>query len=369
MDAYAALPANERAAALEPFSPGYLERFELRTETDEFDVGRQRYALRLTPMLPHVRRAERTLQEAQRAALAGLDAEARADAYADALRLLFELATDARELALLDTLHAIQRQLVQVARRRLAEPGYDVENALDAEVDLADLELRQAELRALAADVPPPVPLGRVIGFASVRGRLEVLAGRGPEADPGDDLAAELAVIEAEAALERAENNRWLDFLQLEYIDGRGDEVDGPLFNQRARIGGGIQLPRRRRNIRDLDELELERLEAEREAELDARERRREFEDAVAEIRREIAQHDALRSRLVDRAETRERLLAAYLRSAETRPEAILRLRRRGLRDRLQLLEIEEDIREAYAELVARYTTLDAAGVARWVLE
>ena len=368
MEAYAALPADDRVAGLRTFTPGYFERVELRTETDEFDVARQRYALRVTPLLPHVRRAERALQEALRAELATLDAESRADAFGDALQLLFELATDARELALLDTLRAVQTQLVDVARRRLAEPGYDVENALDAEVDLADLELRQGELRALAADVEAPVPLERIVDFAQVRERLERLAAGGPEPDPGDDPRAELAVIEAEAALERAENNRWLDFLQLEYIDGRGDRVDGPLFNQRARIGGGIQFPRRARNVRDLHELEIERLEVQREADLDARERRRAFDDDVAELRRAIAQHEALRSRLAERAATRERLLAAYLRSTQTRPEAILRLRRRGLRDRLELLQIEEDIREGYAELVADYTTLDAAGIARWVL-
>ena len=369
MEEYAALPADTLGAALAPFAPGYFERVELRTETDEFDIARQRYALRVTPMLPHVRRAERALQAARRGELAALDAEARAEARAEALGLLFELATDARELTLLDTLRAVQVQLVDVARRRLAEPGYDVEEALDAEVALADLELRQADLRALAADVAPPVPLTRVVGFAEVREHLGRLAALGPDPDAdAGERAAELAVIDAEAALERAENQRWLDFLQLEYIDGRGDELDGPLFDQRARLGGGIQLPRRARHVRDLDELAVERLEARRAADLDARERRRAFDADVAEVRRGIARHEALRSRLAERAATRERLLAAYLNSALTRPEAVLRLRRRGLRDRLDLLRLEEDVREDYADLVGRYTALDAAGVARWVL-
>lgn len=369
MEGYAALPPALGPGAVGTYRPGYFERVELRTETDEFDFERQRYALRLTPLLPHVRRAERDLQEAQRAQLNALGGEARADAYADALSLLFELATDAREASLLDTLRSVQVQLVAVARRRLAEPGYDVENALDAEVDLADLELRLGELRSLALDVTPPIPLARVVDFAQVRERLLQLAARGPGADPGDDLAAELAVLDAEAALERAENRRWFDFLQFEYIDGRGDPLDGNVFTERARVGGGIQLPRRSRHIRDLDELTLERLEAQREAALDARERRREFDDAVGELQRAIAQHDALASRLAERARQRERLLDAYLKSTQTRPETVLRLRRRGLRDRLDLLQIEEDIREGYAELLGRYTVLDAAGVARWVLK
>lgn len=361
LDDYADLPDGDALDELPPFTAGRIDRVELRTETDEFDFALQRYALRAQPKMPHVRRAEERLQRTQRAGLATLDGEARADAYAAGLLVLFEVATRRRELLLLDTLATLRRQLVATARARLAEPGYDVERALDAEDALADVELRR---RLLVSGVDQTaagaLPTERLVGVAEIGRRLGDLATAGPDAPVRGD--GELALLEAEMALERAENLQIVDFLQVEY---RGQQE---FLREGVSVTASVRLPRRARNIRDLDELEIERLEQRRELELEARERRREFDRDVAELRRLLDHHAATAEEHVTRAERRERLAAAYARNAATRPDQLLALQRRGLRERLRLLELEEEIREDWAALLGEYLRLDAERVAAYVL-
>jgi len=111
-------------------------------------------------------------------------------------------------------------------------------------------------------------------------------------------------------------------------------------------------------------------LQAEEEFELELKksEREREFKDAVLNLRLIFESYDELKAQLVVRRARRDRLGQTYLQSSIARPEALLRLSRRNLNDRLDLLQLEEDIREGYAALLGDFKTLDAQDIQRWVL-
>jgi len=329
MDAYTNLPITPSQDELPKYTPGWFEEVEIRSETDEFMLNRQRYTLRGDPKMPHVRKAERRVQNAQRAGITGLSEEALSDGRADALAQLFELATDLREAKLIDTLFHVQSRLVDLTRLRVLEPGYDVEKVLDAEDDLA----------------------------------LVALDSEGPSTTVNQVAAIEK--IDAEIALERAENLAFLKFLQVEHR--RSPDPDD-LTRELWSVGGSIAFPRRERHIRQLDELKVKRIEEEFELELKKSEREREFKDAVLNLRLIFESYDELKAQLVVRRARRDRLGQTYLQSSIARPEALLRLSRRNLNDRLDLLQLEEDIREGYAALLGDFKTLDAQDIQRWVL-
>ena len=360
MTDYAGLPVDSAQSSLGTFKPPYVTNFEVRTETDRFDAGRQRFQARARPILPHVRRAEANLQQTLRYQLGEIGEDDLLDAYGDALGLLAEAATDAREAAFLDTLINLEKRLVEVAKLRLAEPGFDVEDVLDAEDNVSAIRLRQEELAAQLGRIAFPVDVGQVASLSDVRQRLERLETFSPSAE---SVTAELAVIDAEMQLERAENTQWLDFLNVEF---RGQDA---VFEEQFRLGLSISIPQRTNRIRALDELEIERLEELRKAELDAATRIREFREDLMALRLALARYDALRSENSAREIQRERLVQVYLRTEATRPDGILKLRRRSLRDRLALLRIEEEVREGYLDLVARYIVLDVAAIDAWVLK
>ena len=360
MDDYAALgDAPDAGEAVEAFRPGVIEQFQIRSEADRLDLGRQRYGVRVQPKLPHVRRAERRLQAAERGVLTELALPARRDADEDALRLLFALGADALELRAIDSLIALQRSLVEVSFRRIAEPNYDVDRVLDAQDDLADLRLRRERLTRRAIARPAPLPLERLVAIGEVAERLEVLRQRGPAALPP---STRLAVIDAELALERAENQRWLDFLQVNYRSDLDEQ------RQRYSIGGGVELPLRPSALPAVDKLRVERLEEERERAIETRERERVLADDIDAVLLKLDDYRALARSLEERRRNRlplERILAS---SPEAQPEDILRLRRRNLSDQLGLLDSAAEVLGDYAELLGEHFIADEETLAEFVL-
>ena len=359
LDGYRDLGGGAPAETLEEFRPGYLEQFQLRTESDRLDPGRQRYAVRLLPKLPHVRRAERRLQEAERTALAERPLDARRDADAAALRQLFDAAGDAAELRLIDSLIDLQRQLVEVTLRRLAEPNYDVGRVLDAQDDLSDLELRRERLDARIGFLSAPLPFDRLIAVGDLSAALSSLSTLGPQlpAEP-----SRLAILDAELALERAENQRWLDFVQVDY---RSDLLDP---NRRYSIGGGVELPLRPRTITAIDKLAVQKQQLALDEALDLRVATAELTEDLNELAAALVAYRALERSLELRRANRLPLERVLREQSETQPESILRLRRRNLSDRMRLLEEAADIRAAYARMLGRHFALTPDLLARHVV-
>lgn len=360
MDEYASIPFPTGLDSLEDFKPGWVDEIELRSETDRFELPRQRYLMRFRPKMPVVRLAERDLQRVQREQVLMLGDEARAKAHANALSLLFELAIDQREHILLDTLNQVQLQLVEATRARLSEPNYDIERVLEAEDDLVSITLRQQNLQLSGQGTPPPIPLNQLVELVDIRNNLLVLAANSGLVARGK---SDLVVLEAKLALKRAENLVFLDFLQVEYNDR--EITPREQFN----VGAGITLPRPTQNIRAIDELKVEQLEERYKAQLEHAVRKREFLEKIDQLQNDLIRWTSFRDVLAEREARRERLIEVYLSSALSRPEAILQLRRRSIRDSISLLMIEEEIRKGYASLIGRYLSLNEATIQAWILK
>lgn len=359
MTDYAALGDVTPAETLDDFKPGYLEQFQLRSNADRLDLGRQRYAVRFQPKLPHIRNAERRVQAAERLQLTGLTLSTERAADEDALRHLFDLAGDALEVRAVDSLIELQRTLVEVTFKRMAEPKYDVERVLDAQDDLDDLRLHRERLMRRAIVRPAPLPLNRLVSVGEVAERLEVLRQRGPQALPS---STRLAVIDAELALERAENQRWLDFLQVNYRSDLAEQ------RQRYSIGGGVELPLRPSTLTSVDKLRVERQQEQIERAVETHERARALADDIDALLLKLSDYRALKRSLKERRRNRQPLERILASSPEAQPEDILRLRRRNLSDRLDLLTAAAEIRGEYAELLGEHFSVDVGVIAGFVI-
>ena len=360
MDEFGGVRGLGSGEELPDFRPGLLEQFQLRSESDRLDLGRQRYAIRFQPKLPHVRNAERRLQEAERLALGDLALPAARDADELALRHLFRLASDAAELHVIDSLLTLQQTLVEVTFRRMAEPRYDVERVLDAQDDLSDLRLRREQLERRAARRPAPLPLDLLVDVRDLTAKLAALSAGGLQALP---TSPRLAILDAELALEKAENQTWLDFLQVNYRSDL-DET-----RERYSIGGGIELPRRTSSLTAVDKIQVERRQEEIEQRIDQRVREQEFGLALGALSLKLAQYDELAGAVAERRRNRAPLEELLASSAEAQPEDVLRLRRRNLGDQLTLLDLASEILEDYAALLTEHFLLDAAMLTTYVLE
>lgn len=358
LDDFADVPRLDVSALGDPYRPSVFAQVQFRTEADRLNPNRQRYAVRAEPRLPYLRRAERELQDAQRAALPVADAPAEREGAAEALAVLFDLVTVERANGELAANIHLHDSLLAVTRLRLVEPGFDVERLLDVEDDRSELAAARDAGDALLARQPLPVPADAIVSAAAALARASDLLALGVR--PDGRLAAELALIDAAVAFERADNWKVIDFVQLDY---RSDLEQDERFS----VGFGIALPHAR--VRKLDELELERVEETHRARLRDRERQRDLERAYADLLAAADELFALQAVVAERRRRRDRLAGVLATSAETRPDDLLRIRRRNLRDRLDLIDAEADVLEAYAELLAESGWVDADDLDRWVLE
>ncbi len=349
-------------SVLEPFRPSYFDRIQLRTETDRLDAARQRYSVRVQPKLPHLRQAERAMQAAQRTTLEVRPAEAEAALAGEALQRVFVLAIAQGEARLLDSLIDLQAVLVRVSRERLAEFDFDVERLLDAEDEMAELRLERERLEMRLRATLPPLPLDRLVGATDIYSLAERLLTEAPRLATARRSAAALSVLDAEAALVKAENWALIDFLQGDY---RSDLLPG---RERYSVGAGIRLPQSNKRNRSLDEVAVEReLELQRAA-LDGEDAKREYAEAYADLQLLKAECEAQRLANQERRARRAQLRNVLASSASTRPDALLRLDRRDLLDRAELVELEGEIVLRYAEWLAESGLLSAEALAEWAL-
>ena len=356
LDARAGLPPlYVLDSLLPPFRAGWVNDAELRTETDEFDPGRQRYAARIQPKSPRVRRAEEALQRVQRERLGEEPADLAARLRAEAWDLLAEAVADARLRAATDSLLALRRRLARLSETALADPDAGVDDWLRAAEAVEDLELDRARL---IATEPPPLPPDRFVDVPAIRARLAVLTA----AEPALAVDGELAELAAERELELAEARRWIDFVQVDYRSGQD------LPAETWSVTASVDLPRRRSRIRALDELRVETLAAEQERLARRLRRDRAFAAAAAELSTDLEALARKRAVVAERERRRERLRAALRQNAATDPARLLRLRAADADGRLDLAEDAARVFRDYARLVAELGLTDAAEAAAWLL-
>ena len=319
-----------------------IRSYELRTETDEFDPGRQELNLRFNLSTPKIQKAQRRLANLYREQMYVERQEQRYLLRYAALEDWQRLQSLTESLPLLDSLLAVQEDQLLLTERLAAVGQADFPAVLDRRERLAatrlqrkkTLSAREGLLAAYAlppdaplrfAPLPSPAELARTLTAAPAR--------------PFDPRAAEQALDrrlnEAERNLNRAEQRQWLDFAQLGYSGPTNDP-----FRERFSIQAAILL-----NTDGKDRLQLEELRAERQ------------EDAQALAYRQTERArklTRLRIELLQAIESYEAQAAADAQTATDWSAYLALARERGPVPALQLAQLERRYRRALDKLEQR---------------
>ena len=330
------------------FSPGWIERIELRTEANRLDAERQRYSIRFRPLLPHIRQAERRLQQAQRDQLQVIGHDLKLDLQSLTLLQLYDQMHMVQRIELLDSLYQLQGRLLKIRQLKILDPESNPLDLLDAEEDHADLALSLQNLRAALSEEALLIPLAQLVEVEQIAERLAYLEELKPDSR---ELELELSYIQADVDLQIAENRLVIDFLQFDF---REDLLGAERFT----VGGSIRLPRVRKHIRAIDELEVERVERSRKSAIEQwkfeQERRRE----ITELRLAIGAYEAFRDEMLSRKARRMQLFDALGQAPEQQQEVRLGLLKKNLQDELDLIDEAAEIHERYVELLSQTALL-----------
>ncbi len=342
---------NESEMRADGFKASWIREMEFRTETEDFEFPRQEYLLRFSPSTPGIRRAQSQLIELAKEESGVNQMDFRIKLARSVLEELVEIRAVTEELKLQRRLLAVYEDERKLAGNRAAEgEDYDVRALLQTEAGIQDLllEIKSNEyrLQALAGDGPLPAD-SQLLPAPAIAEKLESVDWAGQENAGSWKGRLDRAQLDAEMKLEKAEQNRIIDFVQMRY---NGPHTD--IFQERINVSLGFDLPHSAGKKMKLEELRVEQLLLEQELRHQKTLDSLKLLSRIKELRARIeewklhqekldglrAQWQALRERGID---------AAY-----DAPEAYLFQQEALLKAQLKILGLENDIYRAYFNLL-----------------
>jgi len=350
----------------EPDTP-LLDRVELRTETDDFDLSRQQYSLRIYPT---TRRESKTARALHNALMASKQVELELLIHQELIRryqLLVDMVLTAESLKLEQRLSAVYDDRVQVIRQKIpvsTRPEADIDDLLSTERDQSQLKLEliqsKADLDGLSERLQEL--LGPDEAFAAEDGQLIDLAGmvaliRQDMSVSGQDNIylrgglAQVQLAENQYQLETQERKGLLRFFEVSYDQQfHGDP------NRAYSIGLGLRLPFgdsnrmsvNRRHLRHLEEKsDFHQLKADLEAQSSTVKR---------EVMKLMAQYSMIAEDILRGSSAS--VLEAYRGIEGNDPLILLNFEENSIRNRIDQAELKHSIYAAYIRW------LDLAGIA-----
>jgi hypothetical protein len=342
-----------------PASTPYLNRVELRTETDDFDLLKQRYALRAYPKGWGETSRTRAYLETARQTV-HLQHEA---LLGQVLKKRYEMVLDYVES---QALLQIYQQLLQIYRDRVTvlqkqsagDLTLDVTTLIAAEDQVIDLQLEiikwQDQQTSVSHKIQMLTDTSAVVSF-SEQTMLDVVAiGRVVASLPESpavtnpylkvqQLKGELA--ESRYQLEVAKGRDYLSFVSLEFDTDHRDHL-----RQAFSVGFAFKLPFFNPDQEGLNRRKLAQISEK----LKYQEQQQGVTERTLSLRRSlqrfIEQHQLLHARKAQ--DTAEASFSRYQRLEGINPLTLLKLKESMLRDEIRLTHLTQTIRWRYLELL-----------------
>lgn len=267
----------------------WIEAYDMRVRTNDFELNQNLYTLRLAPSTPAKRKAQKALSQHlnQQPDFEGQEAFCNqlADVYEDWLALYMK-GQESELLRALDTINQDRRRILE---KMAGAYNFDYKELLKLRTDESDLEIALNELRAETEQLKAIYGLGTegrftFSGFIDIDGIMDVLA-VAPDSFSASYTADqyEKELINKELALEIAESRQILDFAEIRY---EGPNMD-PL-RQQLSVGIAFRIPNSGNRRLKMQELKLEQQLLEREQTRDAAQREAELFTQRQELIRDI---------------------------------------------------------------------------------
>jgi hypothetical protein len=331
------------------FRPGWIEEIEIRTETDEFDLGRQEYLVRLSPSTPRIRRAQARLIDITRQELNTDQRDFQAAITQYVLEELFEIDRLQKTLALQEQLLAVLQDEQTLISNSVGEKGYNLKDLIQVEDAIAQLQRKVQEnriqLETLVENEALPAT-GQLLSVPALAARLLLTSWAGSSGPVFSDQL-NIAQVEAEVALEQAEQYRFIDFLQFRY-NGPHDD----LLRERVSVSLGFELPTSASRKLKLEELSVEKLILEQKIAHRRTLDSLQVENSLKMLQKQIGNWRLLTQDIDRQAARLDRLRATGVDAAYQSPDLLLFLQETILKEQLDRLDKAAAVYRSYLELL-----------------
>ena len=277
-EAALSLQEPEEASATKGRYFPWVETFDLRTETRDFDFGQQEYTFRLSPSSPGKRKAQRALYDhlnkGHQLEVQENNCDRLSRIYADWLNLYLIRG----RMDILDKQAEILTDKQRIYEKMAGAYDFEFRKIIQLHTDRSDVAIEQNELQLEQAFLCEQYLLGECVfdfsDFIPIDRVLDWLEAEAPARNrmthPG--IAYEKEWIQKELALEKAKNRQLFDFVQLRYVGPHEN-----LLSERVHLGIAFRIPNSGARKLKMHELQLQGYESDMEA------RQYQFETSAAQ--------------------------------------------------------------------------------------
>ncbi|MFK7969813.1 MAG: hypothetical protein AB8F95_05570 [Bacteroidia bacterium] len=340
----------------------WIEEYEIRSETDEFELPRQEYTLRLSPSSPGKRKA---LKDAYQ----HLYSTPNFERLKASCEQVYAVHTDwlalyilKQKIDVLTEYQAVINDRLRIMEKLVGTDEVDLKKIVRLEIESNNLDIDiyklGLEAKAITRQYGVDFTALNFQDFISIK-RVEEALSRFSPADVALDseLSFKQETIGKELALERSENRQFLDFVQLKY---RGPHTN--LINERLSVGFGLRLPHSGDKKLKMKELEFEQKQLSDEISLksdDVSQRLNELQNELKVGLEALAFYDSIAQK-----EKRRFAVIADLVTQKDGfdPLLLLDLKERDIQFRLDIIQISGRIYENYLKYLNSAGTMCAQG-------
>ena len=336
----------------------FMEELSFRTETDEWDISRQEYTVRLDFNPKRERRSQKNYHQstilAAESGRSTLIQNSLEDKYALWIEYFFyQKEKDIRkeELLILKDKFNVVGILAKTTGKYDLGDLIRIENDMDEmESSIQELELRMKELEMiveddLSASSAIPLNVANFISLSNLKNILDSLSNDVSSNPQFDIIEGDMAMKVAELDLEKAKNKKLLDFVQMKYA---GDGNNTP-YGREWSIGMGLNIPVKNSDILDIREIELEQLENQNAWDMAKIELEKRIQDRKRKMNSLFQQHNLL---LQQQADHEKNYSLDHYTKTGTDPMVALKIKETQLEKQRDILDIEADIYFYYLDLL-----------------
>jgi hypothetical protein len=341
------------------FSPAWFDDIEIRSETHDFELRKQEYNIRFSPVSIWVRSAQK---DYYRSKMMEYDLETR-KMVADNIKIIYEnwlsLVIDKRIISITDSLIMLYEDEETVRKRTL---NFDIEN-VDRFIDfrekkndmLVDHLSYQNEYKILKKQIFTKNNIDTnsdiydvLIDIDLLRSTIQKIKSNNIYENTAiyKELQIEESMVSNELKIEEAENSKILDFLQFSY---RGPH-DDPM-NERLLMTLAIRLPLAGRNKMDTELLKVESLEIKNNMKAQEQEFLFEMNEILTNLEVLFSEYDVMKN-YSDELQEESIFLEKSLGNLSNSPLWLISNKKNILKTKLKLLEISEEIYSEYIDLL-----------------
>lgn len=335
-----------------------VKALEFRSETGNFDILEQSYALRLYFRGFGETKRSKELRENSKNILKAQSKLALSEVVFEKFNSVLTYIKNKKALSLLDSLKEILEDKKKVTEKMasLSEKTTDVD-ILEIEDKITDIEMQKTELeseidsvildvQAAGRNKVPAFDRERIISVREIKEFIDSLDPENADSKALDDLHRQkMLIAQSEIALEEAKDRDWLKYVALEFDTGNRNDRPSRGFS----IGFAISIPGFKSNQNSILKKRLKSIGDDSDFYAEKRLTEAALNSDILMLKRKIRQYDIMTGKR--EKETESGILAKYSSLDGVNPLIILKLKERMVKQEIKAAELEAEIYAIYIDL------------------